>query len=126
MNMQERRAQAQQRVAKVMAAVEIKPSKPRIRVRAGEAVTEDMIRLVLGIKPAPVIEKRWEEVAVDWQPYEGCACKKCKATTRVLFHDGRNTRCHWCTDGKGYMSKRDIAYYDKRVKDGTINRIVTL
>lgn len=117
MSMQDRMAAASQRVQKLMAETETKPAKPRIRVRMGGVVTEQMIREALGIKPKAVQQlKQWLEDS-QAEHREGGVCPHCRGTGRYRFHTDptRNEKCYRC-HGKGRLDGRDLAFYSRRIQ----------
>lgn len=113
--MAERRAAAAARIQSIAATVA--PAKPRIRVRAGELVTEAMIKLALGTETAAQKLARWAESKRE-QHIEGGCCPHCKGTGRYRFHTDatRNEKCYRC-DGKGTLNTKDLAFFTNRLKN---------
>lgn len=118
MSMQDRMAAASQRVQKLMTETKpAKPAKPRIRVRMGGVVTEDMLRAALGIKPKAVQQlEQWLENSPA-EHRENGVCPHCRGTGRYRFHTDahRNEKCYRC-HGKGRLDGRDLAFYSRRIQ----------
>lgn len=103
-------------IARTLEPATPKVAKPRIRVRAGEIVTELMLKLALGIETAAQKLERWAESKREAHR-EGGACPHCSGTGRYRFHTqpGRNDKCYRC-HGKGRLDRRDLAFLDRRIK----------
>lgn len=114
MSFQDRMAAAAARNKAVLATA--KPAKPRIRVYAGQLVTEAMLKIALGIETAAQKFARWAEAKADEHKVGG-TCPHCKGTGRYHLHTqpGSNGKCYRC-DGKGVLNIKDIAYMNSRVK----------
>lgn len=113
MNMTERMAAATARI-KAMTPV-VKPAKPRLRVYAGQVVTDLMMKVALGIETAAQKVARWAEAKAD-QHVAGGKCPHCNGTGRYRLHTDatRNDKCYRC-DGKGVLNLKDLAFLNKRV-----------
>ena len=113
MNMTERMAAATARI-KAMTPV-VKPAKPRLRVYAGQVVTDLMLKVALGIETAAQKVARWAEAKAD-QHVAGGKCPHCSGTGRYRLHTkpGSNDKCYRC-DGKGVLNLKDLAFLNKRV-----------
>ena len=92
------------------------PAKPRLRVYAGQLVTEAMIKVALGLETFAQKLARWAESKREAY-VDGGACPHCNGTGRYRFHTDatRNEKCYRC-DGKGRINQKDLAYLDRRIK----------
>lgn len=114
--MQEIRAAAAAKLAAAKASIQpAKPAKPRLRVHAGQLVTEAMIKMALGIETFAQKLARWAESKREAH-VDGGACPHCNGTGRYRFHTDatRNEKCYRC-DGKGRLNLKDLAYLDRRL-----------
>lgn len=112
--MAQRRAAAAARIQALTETV-AKPAKPRIRVRAGEVVTDLMLKLALGIETAAQKLARWAESKRD-EHVEGGICPHCSGSGRYRLHTqrGSNGKCYRC-DGKGRLNHKDLAFFARRL-----------
>lgn len=88
------------------------PAKPRLRVYAGQLVTEAMIKAALGIKTlVSWAQSRRSEHKV------GATCPHCQGSGRYRLHTrpGSNDKCYRC-DGKGRLNEKDMAYLTRRLE----------
>jgi hypothetical protein len=94
---------------------DIAPTKPRIRVRAGEVITNAMLAEALGIampEPEPA-RKRLDINALRLVP--GMICPRCNGSGHSEWG-----ACYWCTatskpkSGWGILSHKDIALIEAR------------
>ena len=120
MSMQDRMAAASQRVQKLMTETKpAKTAKPRIRVRMGGVVTDDMLRAALGIKPKAVqqLNSAFQRLDLNRTVQSlrpGMDCPACKGTGT------RFGNCYWCTSagkprsGWGTLTSRDIGFVTAR------------
>lgn len=116
MKMSERRAAAAVRIKELTAAVVIAPTKPRLRVRAGEIITKAMLQVALGIETTVQKLQRWAE-STKAQHIAGSECPHCKGSGRYRLHTDAtsNGKCYRC-DGKGVINAKDLAFLARRTK----------
>lgn len=115
MKMSDRLAASAARIKALAAQAEVKPAKPRLRVHAGQLVTEAMIKVALGLETFAQKLARWAESKREAH-VDGGACPHCNGTGRYRFHTDatRNEKCYRC-DGKGRINQKDLAYLDRRL-----------
>lgn len=112
MKMSDRLAASAARIKALAAQAEVKPAKPRLRVHAGQLVTEAMIKAALGIKTlVSWAQSRRSEHKV------GATCPHCQGSGRYRLHTrpGSNDKCYRC-DGKGRLNEKDMAYLTRRLE----------
>lgn len=116
MKMSERRAAAAARIKQLAEQAAPAPAKPRLRVYAGQLVTEAMVKMALGLETFAQKLARWAESKREAH-VDGGACPHCNGTGRYRFHTDatRNEKCYRC-DGKGRINLKDMAYLDRRIK----------
>lgn len=116
MKMSERRAAAAARIKQLAEQAAPTPAKPRLRVYAGQLVTEAMVKMALGLETFAQKLARWAESKREAH-VDGGACPHCNGTGRYRFHTDatRNEKCYRC-DGKGRINQKDLAYLDRRIK----------
>lgn len=116
MKMSERRAAAAARIKQLAEQAAPAPAKPRLRVYAGQLVTEAMVKMALGLETFAQKLARWAESKREAH-VDGGACPHCNGTGRYRFHTDatRNEKCYRC-DGKGRINQKDLAYLDRRIK----------
>lgn len=116
MKMSERRAAAAARIKQLAEQAAPAPAKPRLRVYAGQLVTEAMVKMALGLETFAQKLARWAESKREAH-VDGSACPHCNGTGRYRFHTDatRNEKCYRC-DGKGRINQKDLAYLDRRIK----------
>lgn len=99
---------------------ELTTDKPRIRVRAGEVITDAMLAEALGIvlpepepKPVEVLRKRLNLDQLHLVP--GMICPRCQGSGKSEWGN-----CFWCTaeskprQAWGILSPKDIALINNR------------
>lgn len=115
MKMSERRAAAAARIKQLAEQAAPAPAKPRLRVYAGQLVTEAMVKMALGLETFAQKLARWAESKRE-SHVDGGACPHCNGTGRYRFYTDatRNEKCYRC-DGKGRINQKDLAYLDRRL-----------
>lgn len=88
-----------------------KPAKPRLRVYAGQLVTEAMLRAAMGVNKLV----SWAQSRSS-QHVVGGTCPHCNGSGRYRLHTqpGSNGKCYRC-HGKGRLDSKDMAYLSRRL-----------
>lgn len=89
----------------------VKPAKPRLRVYAGQVITDAMLRAAMGVKKLV----SWAQSRSS-QHVVGGTCPHCQGTGRYHLHTqpGSNGKCYRC-HGKGRLDGKDMAYLSRRL-----------
>ena len=89
----------------------VKPAKPRLRVYAGQVITDAMLRAAMGIKTLV----SWAQSRSS-QHVVGGTCPHCNGSGRYRLHTqpGSNGKCYRC-HGKGRLDSKDMAYLSRRL-----------
>lgn len=80
----------------------------------------------LSTRPKPryiMVDGEWELKPIDdlycEEPELGKPCSKCLGSTRLVFRFKDEVKtCHWCTDGRGIISRNDLINYRARKASG--------